>query len=543
MAANRPDDPPDVCVIIPVYNAMPYLTECLASVVGQSIGAKRLEIIAVDDGSTDGSGEELARFEQLYPGLVTVLHQANSGSPGGPCNRGLDVATGRFVFFLGADDTLWREALERLVAEADDYGSDVVAGKMVGVNGRYVHQALFTRTDHDVQLFESALPWSMSNTKLFRRELVERLGLRFPEDLPLGSDQPFTLEACLHAQRISVLADDSYYFALRRTDAGNITYRTRADVRLACAAEVMHRAAKLIEAGPHRDAILRRHFAWELIKVLTDGYLELDEATQAGICRGVAELANAYFTDRVRDGLPVRRRVVLCLAQAGKLDLLRDVVREQAEPGDPPLLLDGDRAFVRYAGFRQVDSVDDRSYEILSESVARWLKDSDQVLSLGWSRRAGKSELRAEIRVALAGLATTDPTRVGVRAVPERGAADRRSSVAAADVVSSIPTLRPTDDDLATIISIAIPGAELLARGAGKWTFVLGLEAAGRPHKFPLTAETLLPQAYCWQRGRAFRLSSRATKSGRLQLVVQPVSRRHAVGRWLRSLVTRAGRD
>ena len=90
----------------------------------------------------------------------------------------------------------------------------------------------------------------MSNTKLFRRELVERFGLRFPEDLPLGSDQPFTLEACFHAKRISVLADDSYYFALRRTDAGNISYRTRADVRLACAAEVMHRAAKLIEAGP-----------------------------------------------------------------------------------------------------------------------------------------------------------------------------------------------------------------------------------------------------------------------------------------------------
>ena len=153
-------DRPDVSVIVPVYNAMPYLTECLTSLVGQSIGSNRMEIVAVNDGSTDSSGDELGRFEQLHPRLFTVLHQSNSGGPGGPCNQGLDVASGRFVFFLGADDTLWREALERLVAEADLYGSDVVAGKMVGVNGRYVHQALFAQTDHDVQLFSSALPWS-----------------------------------------------------------------------------------------------------------------------------------------------------------------------------------------------------------------------------------------------------------------------------------------------------------------------------------------------------------------------------------------------
>ena len=122
----------------------------------------------------------------------------------------------------------------------------------------------------------------------------------------------------MHAQRISVLADDTYYFALARTDAGNISYRTGPDVKLACAADVMHRAAKLIEAGPQRDAILFRHFAWELVKVLTVNYLELDEATQERLCRGVAELTDTYFTDGIRDRLAVHRRLILCLAQAGK---------------------------------------------------------------------------------------------------------------------------------------------------------------------------------------------------------------------------------
>ncbi|MGW2995383.1 glycosyltransferase, partial [Streptomyces sp. NPDC001193] len=58
---------PDITVIIAVYNAMPYLNECLDSALGQSLGAERLEVIAVDDGSTDGSGAELDRYADRYP--------------------------------------------------------------------------------------------------------------------------------------------------------------------------------------------------------------------------------------------------------------------------------------------------------------------------------------------------------------------------------------------------------------------------------------------------------------------------------------------
>ena len=534
--------PPDVSVIVPVYNTMPYLTECLASLVGQSIGSSRMEIIAVDDGSTDGSGQELARFAELHPGLFTVLHQANSGGPAQPCNRGLDVATGRYVYFVGADDYLWQEALERLVAEADDYGCDVVAGKMVGVNGRYVHQALYARTDHDVQLYASELPWSMSNVKLFRRELVERLGLQFPEDLPVGSDQPFTLEACMHAQRISVLADDTYYFALARTDAGNISYRTGPDVKLACAADIMHRTAKLIEAGPQRDAILFRHFSWELVKALTVNYLELGEVTQERLCRGVAELTDTYLTDGIRDRLAVHRRLILCLAQAGRLDLLREVLREQAEPTARPLLLDGDRAYVQHAGFRGQDSVDDRCYEILSERVARRLTDSIQVTSLGWSGRRGTGELHADFRVALIGLA--DVTGVRVRALPGASpvqtSAQARASAHVAGTGSQ-PTFTPAPDGLATIVHAVLPVAALLARGAGTWTVALCLDVAGSPYELLLPGEAELARLSRWYRGRAFRLYSKTTKTGRLQIVVGSVSWRKAAGRPLRTLLARAG--
>src|SRR3978361_2097462 len=89
---------PDVSVVIAVYNTMPYLTECLKSVLGQSIGVDRIEVVAVDDGSTDDSGAELDRWAQRHPGTVKVIHQANSGGPAAPSNRALDVVTGRYVF-------------------------------------------------------------------------------------------------------------------------------------------------------------------------------------------------------------------------------------------------------------------------------------------------------------------------------------------------------------------------------------------------------------------------------------------------------------
>src|SRR5690606_31202977 len=105
---------------------MPYLVECLASVEAQTIDPGRIEVIAVDDGSPDGTGEYLEEFAGRAPMPVTVVRQENSGGPSGPRNVGLARAAGRYVFFLDADDRLGPEALERMVALADRAGTDVV---------------------------------------------------------------------------------------------------------------------------------------------------------------------------------------------------------------------------------------------------------------------------------------------------------------------------------------------------------------------------------------------------------------------------------
>ncbi|MFF7993742.1 glycosyltransferase family 2 protein [Kitasatospora xanthocidica] len=153
---------PDVPVVVAVYDTMPYLTACLDSLVGQSLAPGRLEAVAVavDDGSTDGGGELLDEYAARHPGLFRVVHQADSGGPAGPTNHGMELARGRYALFLGADDWLGPEALERLVADADAWGSDVVVPKQVGVNGRLVPQGIFHANAESVGFADSALAWA-----------------------------------------------------------------------------------------------------------------------------------------------------------------------------------------------------------------------------------------------------------------------------------------------------------------------------------------------------------------------------------------------
>ncbi|MFG1677494.1 glycosyltransferase family 2 protein [Micromonospora sp. NPDC049282] len=342
---------PDVSVIVPVYNTLRYLRPCLDSLLRQTIGTDRMEIVAVDDGSSDGSGRLLDRLAARHPGTLRVVHQPHSGGPAAPGNRGLDLATGRYVFFLGSDDRLGPEALERLVAAADRYGSDVVLGKVVGVNGRHVFSDVFAAGNAvDVSLFDSALPWSLANTKLFRRDLVDRLGLRFPEDMPVLSDQPFTLAACYHARRITALADYDYYHAVRRLDARNITYHSRVEQRLVSVERLFAFVDGLIPAGARRDAVLCRHVGLELANLVGDDFRRLDRAAQERVHATVRRLVERYVTDGLRNRLDIEARLRLGAVTAGGVDELLAVIDQDTERGVPATVVDAGRWHAGYPG-------------------------------------------------------------------------------------------------------------------------------------------------------------------------------------------------
>ncbi|MEV0962322.1 glycosyltransferase [Streptomyces sp. NPDC049910] len=515
---------PDVTVVVAVYNTMPYLTECLESLVNQSIGVDRLEVVAVDDGSTDDSGRELDRFAERYPGTVKVIHQPNSGGPAAPSNRALEVATGRYVYFVGSDDRLGEDALRRMVACADEHGSDVVVGKMVGTNGRYVHQALYRKSDPDVSLYDSALPFTLANTKLFRRELVERHKLRFPEDLPVGSDQPFTIEACVRARKISVLADYTYYYAVKRGDASNITYRADHLARLRCTAEIMKFTAGLIEAGPQRDAVFRRHFTWELAKLVQHDFPALDRETRIRVCAGIAALADDYFTQPLRDAMDVRRRVRIGLAQRGAVTELVRAVEEEAAAGPPPLLLEDGRAFLRYPGFRDPAlALPDRLYEVIGESVPKQLAAGTGLVSARWEQQGRDLTAVLSVRVPVTGETDRAVIRLAGKAMPK--SADKPGA-RRLPVGTELPapagelSRTTTDDGTGTVLTARIP----IEPGRAKLGVRVYLDVAGSTYEIPVrTLDRPLPLARRWREEVPYRVSANANAKGRLVITTAPL--------------------
>lgn len=218
----RTERTPRISVVVPVYNAMPYLTELLNSLEAQDLGKDAFELLAVDDGSTDFSGEILdvycARNANFH-----VIHQKNSGWPGKPRNVGVAASEADYVFFCDADDVLGPEALRRMLEFADDNNVDVLAPKMVGLGGRGVQASLFRETVLDVPI--RTMLRSLSPQKLVRRSLLVENRIRFHEDKVRLEDGMVMAQCYLKSTRNSILADYPYYHLRLRTDGANISQR------------------------------------------------------------------------------------------------------------------------------------------------------------------------------------------------------------------------------------------------------------------------------------------------------------------------------
>ncbi|MFE9623145.1 glycosyltransferase family 2 protein [Streptomyces sp. NPDC006527] len=355
---------PDVTVIIGAYEAMPYLVECLASVEAQSMDPARIEVIAVDDGSRDGTGDCLDEFAARAPMAVTVVHQENSGGPSGPRNVGLAKATGRYVFFLDADDRLGPEALERMVAMADKNGTDVVLGRVEGIN-RKAPRSMWGTTLDRTDVFSSNIKFTLSAQKLFRRALLDRHGMRFDESLWTGEDALFTMEAYLRADGVSVLADYTCYYLVGRTDGKHVTKSGSYTLRFDSARALMGLLERMLPPGAKRDVLMVRPFLVTVLPQFGPVFLRNDEETRRTKLELARPLMDAYWNEGVAHRLRVHERLRLHLVARQRPDLLADVIefiRDKREPS-PVLERRGTRLYLAYPHFRSAAAgIPDRVY-------------------------------------------------------------------------------------------------------------------------------------------------------------------------------------
>ncbi|MFD3618213.1 glycosyltransferase family 2 protein [Streptomyces sp. NPDC058676] len=348
---------PDVSVIIGAYEAMPYLVDCLASVEAQTIGPQRIEVIAVDDGSTDGTGEYLEEFAARAAMPVTVIRQDNSGGPSGPRNVGLGKAAGRYVFFLDADDRLGPEALRSMVAMADENGTDVVLGKVEGVN-RSAPKSMWGSSVGRTDVFSSNIKFTLSAQKLFRRALLERHSMRFDESLWTGEDALFTLEAYLRADGVSVVADHTCYYLVGREDGKHVTKSGGYALRFDSARALMTLIADMLPPGPKRDVLMVRPFLVTLLPQFGPQYLRDGEEVRRHKFELAKPLLDAYWNENVARRLRVHERLRLHLVAAGRPDLLKGVVEFVRAKKEASAVLEkkGRRLYLAYPHFRDLSA-------------------------------------------------------------------------------------------------------------------------------------------------------------------------------------------
>lgn len=209
-------------VIVPIYNRREYLRECLESIFHQTY--TNMEVILVDDGSTDGSEEMCDRYAECYD-FVKVIHQENLGLLTARKN-GLEKAVGEYVGFVDSDDWVAADMYERLMevsAGTDivslDYcmvnNQQIIKDKVSSLRGSFVRgqnlDQLLYRMMYDRENHLRGVQPSLC-TKVIRRELLYKSMQLVDTRITLGEDAAIFYPCCMKAEKIEILEEYKYFY-------------------------------------------------------------------------------------------------------------------------------------------------------------------------------------------------------------------------------------------------------------------------------------------------------------------------------------------
>ncbi len=185
-ARRDSDKSPLVTVIVPVHNGGEFLVNCLSNIVNQTLS--EIEIICVDDASTDSSPKVLAEFERQYPDKVKVLTNKESRGPGGARNAAIEIAKGEYIGFVDCDDQIDVTMYEKLYHAAKEKDADVVDCGFIGSVEKKPHlttpAALCGKLDREKRLELCAGRIGYIWSKIFRRSIFIDNNIRMLEKIP-----------------------------------------------------------------------------------------------------------------------------------------------------------------------------------------------------------------------------------------------------------------------------------------------------------------------------------------------------------------------
>ncbi|WP_406143903.1 CDP-glycerol glycerophosphotransferase family protein [Streptomyces anulatus] len=333
--------PPLLSVVVPVHNVEAYLEDCLRSVADQTLEA--IEVVMVDDGSTDGSARIAAEFA-ARDGRFRLVRQQNAGLSAAR-NTGVrhTAPTVPYLAFADSDDIVVHDAYERMTASLESTGSDLVTGNVWRLTAQGRQQAWQyrwltatrprTHITRDPRLLADRVAWN----KVFRRSFWDAHGFAFPVG-KLYEDTPVMIPAHHLAGSVDVLHEHVYYWRVRE---GSIT-RRRTDVT-----GVRDRIAACEQVSAFlggRDAAQRRAYDASCLRddfgYFLDGLPMGGEAYRAAFLEGAGAFVDRAGPEAL-EGLPVELRIKWALVRERRLEELLTVLAFERANGAGTFAVEG----------------------------------------------------------------------------------------------------------------------------------------------------------------------------------------------------------
>ncbi|MBR6033850.1 MAG: glycosyltransferase [Clostridia bacterium] len=206
---------PKVSIIVPVYNVEPYLERCLDTLINQTI--QDVEIIAVNDGSKDNSGEILNKFQEKYPNIVKVLNKENGGLSSAR-NYGIPHATGEYIAFIDSDDYVEKDMYEKMYNEAKKGDYDMVECDFIWEypDKQRIDTGVIYSSKKEALEKARVVAWN----KLYKKDIVLNSGIWFPEGLRY-EDVEFFYKILPKLNRIGFVKEPFIHYIQRSNSISN----------------------------------------------------------------------------------------------------------------------------------------------------------------------------------------------------------------------------------------------------------------------------------------------------------------------------------
>ena len=281
---------PDISIIVPVYNTAQYLKKCLDSLVNQT--HKNIEIICVNDGSTDSSPIILNDFS-IGDSRVRIIHQENQGVSHAR-NAGIEASNGQYILFVDADDYIEKNTCKKLLDTVKQSNADIVifggstTTKVKWIDERLTTKAAIYENDSTHCMFDCAPIKPFCFNKLYSSSLIKKNNIFFDEEMDLGEDQLWLFSLVPWAKKIQVIEDKLYHYVTEREGSAMETYSADPDTK----------------ALKHLQLINKIYDEWETNKFISQNELQFFEWMVVFVCRSLSgaslqiqkQICSEFFT-------------------------------------------------------------------------------------------------------------------------------------------------------------------------------------------------------------------------------------------------------